>query len=75
MNHKPKCTDCGSDLQIAERGYIRRAIKHDGTAGYMISGESDNTDNFLICSHVKCNARYELRRISNGKIIRGNRVG
>ncbi|MGP9042120.1 hypothetical protein [Cytobacillus kochii] len=51
-------------------GYLRRTIKADGTAGYMIIGQEDGKEEFLICSHVKCNARYEIKVMDNGKIVR-----
>jgi hypothetical protein len=72
--NKPKCANCKSDLHVAASGYIRRNIKADGTTGYMIMGQEDGIEEFLICSHMKCNTRFELKKLENGKLIRGKQL-
>lgn len=69
---KPKCTKCTSDLHLIASGYMRYSIKHDGTRGYMFMGQPDRKDEFLICSNVKCNTRFEIRRTGEGLIFRGS---
>jgi len=74
MKNKPKCGKCGNELHAVASGYIRRSIKADGTLGYMLLGQEDGRESFLICSHMKCNTRYEMIALENGKIVRGKEV-
>lgn len=71
---KPKCAKCKADLQLVASGYMRYQIRPDGTQGYMFMGQPDGREEFLICGHVKCNARYAVQRLENGKILRGKYI-